>query len=153
VTVGGGQDRQDLRNEEKLALIKARVVWVDERTPKFSISNSGLTSRMGEGERTEESMRIRCQTLEHTYGTIKLWMGSANFLIRTLTHVDTEMSLHVLAYNFKRVIKKLGIKGLMEAIKAWAGHYGDQTNTIVGISWAYHKHRGAVVKKSPIHQI
>jgi hypothetical protein len=41
------------------------------------------------------------------------------------------MSLHVLAYNLKRVIKILGIKGLMEAIKAWTGLYDDQTNTIV----------------------
>ena len=54
--------------------------------------------------------------------------------MRTLAHVSTEMSLHVLAYNLKRIIKILGIKGLMEAIKAWAGHFDDQVNTIVGIS-------------------
>jgi hypothetical protein len=42
------------------------------------------------------------------------------------------MSLHVLAYNLKRVINILGIKGLMEAIKKWTGlFYGGQTNTIV----------------------
>lgn len=81
-----------------------------------------------------DSMRIRRQTVEHPYGTIKLWMGSAHFLMRTLTHVSTEMSLHVLAYNLKRVIKILGIKGLMEAIKAWAGLYGGQINTIVTIN-------------------
>jgi transposase len=80
---------------------------------------------------TPDSMRIRRQTVGHPYGTIKLWMGSAHFLMRTLPHVSTEMSLHVLAYNLKRVIKILGIKGLMEAIKAWAGLYGGQTNTIV----------------------
>jgi transposase len=68
---------------------------------------------------TPDSMRIRRQTVEHPYGTIKLWMGSAHFLMRTLPHVSTEMSLHVLAYNFKRVIQILGIKGLMEAIKDW----------------------------------
>ncbi len=71
-----------------------------------------------------DSMRIRRQTVEHPYGTIKLWMGSAHFLMRTLTHVSTEMSLHVLAYNLKRVIKIL-------AIKAWTALYGGQTNTIV----------------------
>jgi transposase len=81
-----------------------------------------------------DSMRIRRQTVEHPYGTIKLWMGSAHFLMRTLKHVNTEMSLHVLAYNLKRVIKILGIKGLMEAIKAWAGHYGGQINTMVTIN-------------------
>ena len=81
-----------------------------------------------------DSMRIRRQTVEHPYGTIKLWMGSAHFLMRTLKHVSTEMSLHVLAYNLKRVMNILGIKGLMEAIKAWTGLYGGQTNTIVAIS-------------------
>ena len=54
--------------------------------------------------------------------------------MRTLAHVSTEMSLHVLAYNLKRVINMLGIKGLMEAIKAWAGLYEGQTNTIVTLS-------------------
>jgi hypothetical protein len=36
----------------------------------------------------------------------------------TLKHVSTEMSLHVLAYNMKRVINILGIKALMEALRA-----------------------------------
>jgi len=54
--------------------------------------------------------------------------------MRTLKHVSTEMSLHVLAYNLKRVIKILGIKGLLEAIRDWKGLYGGQTNTIVAIS-------------------
>ena len=52
-----------------------------------------------------EAMRIRRETVEHPFGTIKFWMGSQHFLMRTLKHVATEMSLHVLAYNMKRVIK------------------------------------------------
>ena len=32
-------------------------------------------------------------------------MGSTHFLMRGLQHVSTEMTLHVLAYNFKRLIK------------------------------------------------
>jgi transposase len=83
-----------------------------------------------------DSMRIRRQTVEHPYGTIKLWMGSAHFLMRALTHVSAEMSLHVLAYNLKRAIKTLGIKGLIEAIKAWPGFYGGQLNSIVTINLA-----------------
>lgn len=65
-----------------------------------------------------DSMRIRRQTVEHPYGTIKLWMGSAHFLMTTLKKVKTEMSLHVLAYNLKRVIKILGIGVLMQAMQA-----------------------------------
>lgn len=44
-------------------------------------------------------------------------MGSTHFLTRTLEHVSTEMSLHVLAYNLKRLISMLGIVGLMKAIR------------------------------------
>ena len=45
-------------------------------------------------------------------------MGSTHFLTRTLDRVSTEMSLHVLAYNLKRVIQILGAKPLMEAMQA-----------------------------------
>ena len=44
-----------------------------------------------------EMMRIRRQTVEHPFGTIKAWMGATHFLTRTLGRVSTEMSLHVLA--------------------------------------------------------
>ena len=65
-------------------------------------------------------MRIRRQTVEHPFGTIKSWMGATHFLTRTLARVNTEMSLHVLAYNMKRVINLLGIGGLIDAIRAYA---------------------------------
>jgi transposase len=64
-----------------------------------------------------DRMRIRRQTVEHPFGTIKLWMGSAHFLTRTLKKVSTEMSLHVLAYNLKRVIKILGTGTLMAEMR------------------------------------
>jgi transposase len=65
-----------------------------------------------------DSMRIRRQTVEHPFGTLKAWMGSTHFLTRTLKNVSTEMSLHVLAYNMKRVINILGTPALLEAIRA-----------------------------------
>ena len=65
-------------------------------------------------------MRVRRQTVEHQFGTIKSWMGAAHFLTKTLDRVSTEMSLHVLAYNLKRVMKLLGIGGLIEALRACA---------------------------------
>lgn len=64
-----------------------------------------------------DSMRIRRQTVEHPFGTIKHWMGSAHFLTKTLKRVSTEMSLHVLAYNLKRVIKILGPEVLMSEMR------------------------------------
>ena len=55
---------------------------------------------------------------ERAFGTIKAWMGATHFLTRTRAKVAAEMSLHVLAYNFKRVLKIIGIGPLMAAIKA-----------------------------------
>jgi hypothetical protein len=63
-----------------------------------------------------DAMRIRRATVEHPYGTLKAWMGSTHFLTKTLDHVSTEMSLHVLAYNMKRVINLVVTKQLLEAI-------------------------------------
>jgi hypothetical protein len=40
-----------------------------------------------------------------------------HFLTRTLKRVSTEMSLHVLAYNLKRVIAILGVGPLIAAIR------------------------------------
>jgi hypothetical protein len=65
-----------------------------------------------------EMMRIRRQTVEHPFGTIKAWMGATHFLTRTIERVSTEMSLHVLAYNMKRVIKLLGSEAVMTAMRA-----------------------------------
>lgn len=69
-------------------------------------------------DRAPDSMRIRRQTVEHPFGTLKLWMGSAHFLTRTLERVSTEMSLQVLAYNLKRVMKIVGIAALIGAMQA-----------------------------------
>ena len=45
-------------------------------------------------------------------------MGATHFLTRTIERVSTEMSLHVLAYNMKRVIKVLGSEMVMKAMRA-----------------------------------
>jgi transposase len=69
-------------------------------------------------DRMPDAMGIRRQTVEHPFGTLKSWMGSTHFLTKTLEKVRTEMSLHVLAYNLKRMIQILGVKPLMQAIRA-----------------------------------
>ena len=45
-------------------------------------------------------------------------MGSTHFQMKTIKRVSTEMSLHVLAYNLKRVINILGTKQLIEAMQS-----------------------------------
>ena len=69
-------------------------------------------------DRAPDMMRIRRQTVEHPFGTLKSWMGATHFLTRTLDRVSTEMSLHVLAYNLKRVMHILGPGVLVEAMRA-----------------------------------
>ena len=69
-------------------------------------------------EREPERMDIRRETVEHPFGTIKSWMGYTHFQMRTLKHVSTEMSLHVLAYNLKRVMQIIGAVSLVEAMRA-----------------------------------
>ena len=65
-----------------------------------------------------DAMRIRRATVEHPFGTLKAWMGATHFKTRTLDKVRTEMSLHVLAYNLKRMIAILGPQPLMTAMRA-----------------------------------
>jgi transposase len=69
-------------------------------------------------EKMPDAARIRRQTVEHVFGTLKSWMGSTHFLMKRLPNVRTEMSLHVLAYNLRRAMQILGVVPLMKAIRA-----------------------------------
>jgi hypothetical protein len=62
--------------------------------------------------------RIRRQTAEHVFGTLKSWMGSTHFLMKRLPNAQTELSLHVLAYNLKRAMQIFGVVSLIKAIRA-----------------------------------
>jgi len=64
------------------------------------------------------AMRVRRRLVEHPFGTIKAWMGQTHFLMKRLPNVKTEISLHILAYNMKRVMAVLGTKPLIEAMRA-----------------------------------
>jgi transposase len=68
-------------------------------------------------DREPERMRIRRQTVEHPFGTLKAWMGYTHFQTKTLKQVRTERSLHVLAYNVKRVLAIFGVTPLLQAIQ------------------------------------
>ena len=69
-------------------------------------------------DRQPDAMKLRRQTVEHPFGTLKAWMGATHFLTKRLPRVSTEMSLHVLAYNLKRVMQIVGIVPLMQAMRA-----------------------------------
>mgnify|MGYP003386414559 FL=1 len=65
-----------------------------------------------------ETMVIRKQTVEHPFGTIKMWMGASHFLMKRKHNVSTEISLHILAYNLKRMMTIVGTSGLISMIRA-----------------------------------
>jgi len=69
-------------------------------------------------DQNPDAMQVRKETVEHPFGTIKAWMGATHFLTKTIKRVSTEMSLHVLAYNLKRVMNIMGTGALIEAIRA-----------------------------------
>lgn len=65
-----------------------------------------------------EQIRLRRQTVEHPFGTLKSWMDATRYLTKTLAGVSTEMSLHVLAYNFKRLLSIMGTELMMRFAEA-----------------------------------
>jgi transposase len=65
-----------------------------------------------------ELMVKRKSTVEHPFGTIKRTMDAGYFLLKGLEGAGGEFSLSVLAYNFKRVVNILGVKCLLEALRA-----------------------------------
>jgi hypothetical protein len=62
---------------------------------------------------------LRKQTVEHPFGTMKMWMGATHFVIKGLESVGTEMSLSVLVYNLKRMMSIRGTTGLMDAMMTY----------------------------------
>ena len=96
--------------------IKAQCTTGDYRRITRWEHEAVLEAMQDRLDRQPEIMRVRRQTAEHPFGTLKLWMGASHFLTRTLKRVRTEMSLHVLAYNLKRVMRILGIGGMLKVL-------------------------------------
>ena len=98
--------------------IKAQCTTGKQRRIKRWEHESVIDAMQQRLDQAPDAMRIRRQTVEHPFGTIKAWMGATHFLTRGLKRVSTEMSLHVLAYNLKRMISSLGVRPLLEVIRA-----------------------------------
>lgn len=74
-------------------------------------------------ERTEQRvkanpfiLKLRKQLVEHPFGTIKFWNDQRHFLMRGLEKVKAEFSLSTLAYDIKRALNIVGVKGLIAAL-------------------------------------
>jgi len=98
--------------------IKAKCTTSDYRRIRRWEHEGVIDNMLADLSNHPEQIRLRGQTVEHPFGTLKSWMGATHFLTRTLQRVSTEMSLHVLAYNMKRVMNLLGVAPLVEAMRA-----------------------------------
>ena len=98
--------------------VKAKCTASIERRIKRWEHEDVIEAMQARLDRMPGAMRVRRRTVEHVFGTIKDWMGRSHLKTRTLKNVGTEMSLHVLAYNFKRAVALVGVPGLMAAMRA-----------------------------------
>ena len=99
--------------------LKEQCTTGKERRVKRWEHEAVLEAAQDRLDRNPDIMTVRRSTVEHTFGTLKFWMGSAHFLMKKLHNVKTEMSLHVLAYNIKRAMKIIGVPGLLRVMQAW----------------------------------
>ncbi len=97
--------------------LKSRCTTGKERRVSRWEHEDVLERAQAQLDRRPDAMKVRRETVEHPFGTIKSWMGATHFLTKTLDRVSTEMSLHVLAYNMKRAMRLLGPQRLIEAIQ------------------------------------
>jgi transposase len=98
--------------------IKAQCTTGDYRRIARWEHEAVLEAMQARLEQRPDAPRLRRQTVEHVFGTLKSWMGATHFLTKRLPNVSTEMSLHVLAYNLKRAMQIFGAVPLMQAIRA-----------------------------------
>ena len=97
--------------QAKCTTSKARRIkrWEKERV---------LEAAAAELKKQPAAMRLRKKIVEHPYGTIKHCMGATHFVMKRLPNVQAEMSLHVLAYNLRRVINIVGVPKLIAELQA-----------------------------------
>lgn len=98
--------------------IKAQCTPGKERRVTRWEHESVLEAMQDRLDANPDAMRIRRQTVEHPFGTLKARMGSTHFLTKTKPRVATEMALHVLAYNLTRVLNIMGSKAILKAIES-----------------------------------
>ena len=97
--------------------LKSKCTSAKERRVKRWEHEAVLDAMQERLDRAPKTIRIRRQTAEHPFGTIKAWMGATHFRLRTLEKVRTEMRLHILAYNLKRMIAILGVQPRIQAMR------------------------------------
>jgi hypothetical protein len=112
---GGRQARRYWTAACQTCALKARCTPGKERRISGWEHEAVLETVQDRLDCNPDNMRVRRQTVEHPFGSIKAWMGATQFQIRGLPKVAREMALHVVAHKMKRVMQILGVCGLMPA--------------------------------------
>lgn len=115
--ISGIASRRYWSSNCKTCLIKKKCTKSTERRVDRTRYEDSIDIVLSRLESKPDAMIIRRSTVEHPFGTIKAWMGYTHFQLKTLKKVAAEMSLHVLSYNLKRVIKIIGVKNLIHAVQ------------------------------------
>jgi transposase len=100
-----------------------------ERKPRCTLAKQRFVSRhlheaalQANADRLADAphmMALRRQTVEHPFGTIKYQiLGHARLLVRGFRGARAELSLAVMAYNFKRVFNMKGAAWMLQAMRA-----------------------------------
>ena len=98
--------------------LQKRCTTGNERRVKRWTHEHVVDAAQSRLNRNPNAMRVRRETVEHPFATLKMRMGATHFLMKRLKNVATEMALCVLAYNLTRVINILGLKSLLIAMRA-----------------------------------
>jgi hypothetical protein len=69
-------------------------------------------------DQNPQAMRVRRETVEHPFGTLKARLGTTPLLMKTLPKVASEVALSILGYNLTRVLNIFGVKPLLAAMAA-----------------------------------
>lgn len=98
-----------------------RRAFVDRK-----ISRTNLLEFFARQTRFLIAIAVRRCTVEHVFGTIKVWIGATHFRTRGLKNVATDASLAILAYNIKSAIADAGVapdpQGVNRVSGADSGH-------------------------------
>ena len=114
----GQQMRNYWTNVCRICLLKAQCTKSTPRRIKRWEHEHVVDAVQKRLDHNPQAMRVRRETVEHPFATLKMRMGATHFLCKTLPKVATEMALCVLGYNLTRVLNIVGVKALVAAIRA-----------------------------------
>jgi transposase len=99
--------------------LKPRCTLAQQRFVSRHLNEAALQANARRLADAPHMMALRRQTVEHPFGTIKHQiMGNARLLARGFRGARAELSLAVMAYNFKRVFNMKGSAWMLQAMRA-----------------------------------